>query len=73
MPVVPRLLSWLAILCTLAVGQSAVARSACPNGTLSIGTDATFPPFSSKVGEKFVGLEIGKQKPWGCLRASCHD
>jgi len=58
MPVVPRLLSWLAILCTLAVGQSAVARSACPNGTLSIGTDATFPPFSSKVGEKFVGLEI---------------
>lgn len=30
----------------------------CPSGSLIVGTDATFPPFSSKEGERFVGYEI---------------
>lgn len=36
----------------------AQAAPACPTGSLKIGTDATFPPFTSKVGDQYVGLEI---------------
>ncbi|HNC94569.1 MAG TPA: ABC transporter substrate-binding protein/permease [Myxococcota bacterium] len=32
--------------------------SPCPSGMLTVGTDATFPPFSSKVGEQYSGYEI---------------
>ncbi len=32
--------------------------SPCPTGTLTVGTDATFPPFSSKVGDQYSGYEI---------------
>lgn len=37
---------------------SARAQEQCPSGALIVGTDATFPPFSSKEGERFVGYEI---------------
>lgn len=34
------------------------AWAVCPSGVLHIGTDATFPPFASKVGDAYVGYEI---------------
>jgi len=40
------------------VARPATAQSPCPAGTLTFGTDATFPPFSSKVADDFVGFEI---------------
>lgn len=52
------------LLFVLLLGSSPLqAAPECPAGTLKpgvlvIGTDATFPPFTSKVGEDYVGLEI---------------
>jgi His/Glu/Gln/Arg/opine family amino acid ABC transporter permease subunit len=55
---VPRPLAWLVALIACLAVSPLEAQTACPSGTLVIGTDATFPPFSSKVGDEFVGFEI---------------
>lgn len=56
----PHLVGLLAGLCVglYAHIDAAVAAPPCPSGSLTIGTDATFPPFTSKVGDQYVGLEI---------------
>lgn len=55
----PCLLVCLVLLAQYAVvAYGRAAGTACPSGTLTMGTDATFPPFSSKVGDEFVGYEI---------------
>lgn len=58
--IVQRFGYWLSLLLLLLSGGAQVqaAAPACPSGSLIIGTDATFPPFTSKVGEQYVGLEI---------------
>lgn len=55
-----RLPAGLAMVLAVVAGQAASASAApdCPSGALTIGTDATFPPFTSKVGDQYVGLEI---------------
>ena len=45
-------------LCVVGWATPMYAGEMCPSGRLVVGTDATFPPFTSKVGDQFVGLEI---------------
>lgn len=50
---------WGAVLFGIALcSPNAAVAGPCPSGALTIGTDATFPPFESKVGDSYVGYEI---------------